>query len=132
MRARSSRSRTSRSSRPLSVAITRAASPGSNAPSPSPSAVPADRRQRRLQLVAHGEQERTLGVARRSELLDHLVERLGERGELGRAFGLERLVTLVGGERARGRRDALDRTHDRAREQERQHGRDAGAGERSR
>ena len=76
MRARSSRSRTSRSSRLASSEIVRAASSGVERALGEPFRVAADRGQRRLQLVADREQEVALGLARRGELLGHLVERL--------------------------------------------------------
>ena len=52
--------------------------------------VAANRSQRRLQLVAHGEQERSLSLARALQLLRHFVERKGELRELRRAFSRER------------------------------------------
>ena len=120
IRARSSRSRTSRSSRRDSTRIVRDASSGVNAPSPSALGVAADRGQRRLQLVADREQEVPLALARDGELLRHLVERLRERGELGRALLGQRRRRLAGGERVARDRDAPHRPHDRARDQERE------------
>ena len=99
MRARSSRSRTSRSSRPRLEPDDRArASSGVERSVGQALGVAADRRQRRLQLVADREQEVPLGLARGRELLRHLVERLRERGDLGRSLLRQRLV------RARPRR----------------------------
>ena len=81
--------------------------------------VAADGGQRRLQLVAHREQEVALGLARRGQLLGHLVERERQRGELARSLGRQRIVPLVGGQGARRVGDAPDRTHDRAGDEER-------------
>ena len=61
-----------------------------------PLGVAADRRQRRLQLVADREQEVALRLARLVELCGHVVEGLRQHRELGRAA-----------ERHRIRRDAL-------------------------
>ena len=46
----------------------------------------ADRGERRLQLVADREQERALGVLGPVEVVGEPVERVGERGDLGRAL----------------------------------------------
>ena len=81
--------------------------------------VAADRCQRRLQLVAHREQEVALGLARGGQLLGHLVERHRERCELARAAGGQRLMPLVGCESARGVGHPPDRAHDRAGDEER-------------
>ena len=103
IRARSSRSRTSRSSRRASTQDRPRGLVGVERAVGEALGVAADRRQRRLQLVAHREQEVALGLARRGELLGHLVERLRERGELARALARQRLVALAR-PRARGSR----------------------------
>ena len=77
------------------------------------------RRQRRLQLVADREEERALGVARMLELLGHVVERLGERRELGRALGRHGGGCFAGREPAARLGDAAQRPRDPAREQQR-------------
>ena len=92
--------------------------------------VAADRRQRRLQLVADREQEVALGLARGRELLRHLVERLRERRNLPGAFLRQRRLMLVGGECARGVGDTADRAGDRAGDQERERRRERRARER--
>ena len=51
-----------------------------------PLGVAADRGQRRLQLMADREQEGALARPRGCELVVHLVERAGERGELARSL----------------------------------------------
>ena len=92
--------------------------------------VPADRGQRRLQLVADREQEVALAFARGLELLGHVVERLGEGHELARADLRHRRRRLTRRESMAGRRDTPDRPHDRSGDGEREQRREERAGER--
>ena len=95
-----------------------------------PLGMAADRRQRRLQLVADREQERALGVLRAVELLRELVEGGRELAQLGRALDRQRLGALALGEAAARLGDAGHRAGDGAREQERGDGREDGAEQR--
>ncbi len=58
----------------------------------------ADRRQRRLQLVADRQQERTLGVLREAKLVGELVERGRELSHLLRPLDAQRLRALARGQ----------------------------------
>ena len=92
--------------------------------------VAADCRQRRLQLVTDREQERPLGLAGACQLLREVVERGGERRELGRALDRHRLGPRSAREAPARLRDAADRTRDAARQQQRGRGGERGTGER--
>src|SRR5258708_35293082 len=64
---------------------------GAECPLRKPLRVPPDRRQRRLQLVAHRQEEVLLALTRGGELFGQLVERLCQRAELtGTAPGARR------------------------------------------
>ena len=81
--------------------------------------VAADRGERRLQLVADREEEVPLRLLRALQLVDERVERDGERRDLGGAFDRNRLGMRAARERARRRRDPVDRPRDPARDEER-------------
>ncbi len=59
---------------------------GREGPLAEPLGITANRRQRRLQLVADREQEVPLALTGRGKLVGHLVERLRQRGELSRTL----------------------------------------------
>ncbi len=82
-------------------------------------AVAPDRGQRGLQLVAHRQQKRLLGLFRPLELLRHLVERSSEPCDLVGALDGERHVLLPGRKPLDCERDAFDGAYDRTGEQER-------------
>ena len=103
MRARSSRSRTSRSSRPASRAIIARRLVGLERAVGEPLGIAADRGQRRLQLVADREQEVALGLARGRQLLGHLVERLA-RARRARSAPRSAAARAARRRRARGSR----------------------------
>ena len=92
-----------------------------------PLGVAADRGERRLQLVADGEQERPLGVLGAVELLRELVEGGRELAELGRPLDRQRLGALAFREASARLGDPGDGAGDGAREQERGDGREDGA-----
>ncbi len=81
--------------------------------------VAADRGQRRLQLVADGEQERALALAGRLKLRLHVVEGLRQIGDLFRPGDGDRLRRPPRSERAGGARDAHDGGADALGERER-------------
>ena len=81
--------------------------------------VAADRRQRRLQLVADREQEGALGVLCLVELAREVVERARERRDLSRPRDGQRVGPLARGEGTARLGDARDGSRDGAREQER-------------
>src|SRR5262245_18599606 len=68
--------------------------------------VAADRRERRLQLVAHRQQERALGSTGAGELARHRIERFRETAHLGRPCERERLGLLAVGETTARARDS--------------------------
>ena len=78
----------------------------------------ADRGQRRLQLVADGQQERALRILGAVQLLGELVERRRELAQLGRALDGQRLGALALRQPAARLGDARYRLRDRPREQE--------------
>ena len=92
--------------------------------------VAADRRQRRLQLVAHREQEVPLGLTGVGELLGHLVERLREGRELAGAGLGKRRVRRSAASAWLAVGDPPDRTGDRAGDEERERAGEGGARER--
>ncbi len=79
--------------------------------------IPADRGQRRLQLVADREEEASLRRASRCELLGELVEGEGERGQLGGTFDRQRLRMRAAREAPARRGDPRDGPDDPPREQ---------------
>ena len=81
--------------------------------------VAADRGQRRLQLVADREQEVPLRLLRLPELRGEVVERDGERRDLGGSLDRHRLGMRAAREAPRRGGDAVDRPRDAPREQER-------------
>ena len=91
--------------------------------------MPADRGQRRLQLVAHGEEERTLRVLRPAQLVGEVVEGRRKRRDLPRACDGNGARRLAARERTARRRDPGHRPGDAASEQERDRGRERGADE---
>ena len=95
-----------------------------------PLGVAADRGQRRLQLVADGEQEGALGVLRAVELLGELVEGGRELAQLGRALDRQLVRALAFRQPAARLGDPRDGPRDGAREQERDDGREDGTDQR--
>ena len=80
--------------------------------------VALDRRERRLQLVAHRQQERLLGLPGTPELGRHVVERRRELDDLGGAALGERRLMQPRRQVARGVGDKADRPGDGARQHE--------------
>ena len=91
--------------------------------------VAADRGERCLQLVAHGEEERPLGLLGAAELPGEVVERRRERRGLARARDRERLGRRTCCERPARVGDACDGPRDRPREEQRDDGGEPGADE---
>ena len=83
--------------------------------------VPADRGQRRPQLVADRLEEASLRLAGARELVGHLVERRPEVGQLVLAPDGHRHAGLARREAPGGRRQLADRAGEAPREQEREH-----------
>ncbi len=81
--------------------------------------IAADRGERRLQLVADGEQERLLRLTCATELLGEVVERNRERRELGGTLDRHRLGARAAREASCSLGDAMHGPRDPAREQER-------------
>ena len=120
-------SRTSRSRRARLLRDRRRGRVDLDRPVREPLRVPDHGGERRLQLVTDGEQERALGVAGVLELVRHVVERLGERRELGRALGRDGARCDTCREALARLDDATERPRDSSCEQERDRGRERDA-----
>ena len=81
--------------------------------------VSADRRERRLELVADRKEEGSVGLLGLDQLVGHVVERSGEHGELVRPLHRNVPGRLACGQPSAGGRHPADRAEDRSSQDQR-------------